>query len=334
MSATARHGHGSPVRRPIVLYVLGLGRSGSTLFERLLGSLPGFVNVGELVDLLPRIIPTNELCGCGSPFSECDFWQRVGKRAFGGWDPVATANMAHLQDQVARQRYLPQLLTPVLANDSFRARLARYQEMKLTTYRAIADESGADVVVDASKRIAPLVALRSQDEVDVRVLHLVRDVRGVACSWAKSDVVRPHATGTTTRTMASMPAWRAALAWTRMEAQATLATSLIEGSVTVRYEDFVATPRHTTEVALAALGLADKADLSDYVRGRSIVLRPSHGLSGNPSRFTTGEVLLREDEEWRTALSRRDRVTATSIGLPGLIAHRYPVLHHHKQADR
>jgi hypothetical protein len=46
------------------------------------------------------------------------------------------------------------------------------------------------------------------------------------------------------------------------------------------------------------------------------VLGTSHGLSGNPSRFTGGEIALRADEKWRTSMSRRDRLIVTAIGLP------------------
>ena len=54
---------------PTVVYVAGSGRSGSTLLERTLGEMPGFVNVGELIDLFRRVAPRNERCGCGQPFT-------------------------------------------------------------------------------------------------------------------------------------------------------------------------------------------------------------------------------------------------------------------------
>ena len=41
---------GSPGQAPIVVYIAGSGRSGSTLLERALGQIPGFDNVGELID--------------------------------------------------------------------------------------------------------------------------------------------------------------------------------------------------------------------------------------------------------------------------------------------
>jgi hypothetical protein len=65
-----------------VLYIAGVGRSGSTLLERVLGAMPGAVNGGELNAIFSRVAAQNQRCGCGEPFSECPFWTAVGERAF------------------------------------------------------------------------------------------------------------------------------------------------------------------------------------------------------------------------------------------------------------
>ena len=45
-----------------VLYLGGLGRSGSTVIERLTGQLPGVCAVGELVHLWDRGVTDGERC--------------------------------------------------------------------------------------------------------------------------------------------------------------------------------------------------------------------------------------------------------------------------------
>ena len=71
-----------------VLYIAGVGRSGSTLLERMLGAVPGAVNTGELNAIFSRVSQQDQRCGCGEPFSECPFWREVGAEAFGGWEAV------------------------------------------------------------------------------------------------------------------------------------------------------------------------------------------------------------------------------------------------------
>ena len=46
-----------------VLYIVGAGRSGSTLIERIFGIFTGWVNVGELVGIFRRLVLFNERCG-------------------------------------------------------------------------------------------------------------------------------------------------------------------------------------------------------------------------------------------------------------------------------
>src|SRR5579859_7845615 len=113
-------GSGQPV-----IYIAGSGRSGSTIMERVLGEMPGFVNVGELIDLARRA-RDEERCGCGMAFSDCPFWMGVGERAFGGWDAGSVAATGELQGRVARQRHLPRLLTMRMAGSGFRADVSAY----------------------------------------------------------------------------------------------------------------------------------------------------------------------------------------------------------------
>ena len=81
-----------------------------------------------------------------------------------------------------------------LAGAAYRRELDEYLDVHRRLYRAIAAVSGADVVVDASKSTAQLFALRRIDGLDLRVLNLVRDSRGVANSWNKSGIVKPQST--------------------------------------------------------------------------------------------------------------------------------------------
>jgi Sulfotransferase family len=310
---------------PTVLYIMGCGRSGSTLLERVLGAIPGFVNAGELVGLFRRVVGQDQRCGCGLPFSECPFWTAVGNKVFGGWDLEQVAEATELENSVARQRRLPQLVAPSISSRRQRAALAEYGELHRRLYEAILAEAGGHVLVDASKWPAPALALRHAGGVDLRVLHLVRDVRGVAYSWSKTAVARPHSTKDGQKVLSSHAATRTAANWLLVETEAAWLRSVQSRMVTIRYEDFVAAPRDTLTSALFQLGLAVEPGDLNHVQGRTVSLGTSHGVGGNPSRFRTGDVPLRVDDAWRSDLDRRNRFLTTAIGLPHLLRHRYPV---------
>lgn len=302
---------------PPIIYIAGSGRSGSTVLERVLGEMRGFVNVGELIDLSRRPAQHGERCGCGRVFADCPFWTGVGKRAFGGWETGCLAAARGLQARVARQRHIPRLLAMKAAGHGLREDVAAYGAWYASLYRAIATEAGATCVVDASKWPVQALAL-ARAGIDIRVIHLVRDVRGVAHSLSKQRVARPHALTETDFMWRSTPAGAAAR-WVACQAQAELLRHCGIPFAHVRYEDFVHQPRHTVEMALARLDMSpDVSRLACIDEGR-IVLGRSHGLAGNPSRFCDGEIALRADEAWRYQMSRRNRFIVTTIGLPLLL---------------
>lgn len=287
---------------PTVVYIAGSGRSGSTLLERALGEIPGFVNVGELIDLFRRDASRADRCGCGQHFAGCAFWAGVGERAFGGWGSPRTAEVHPIQRRVARQRAMPGLAVLPLAGRGFRADAARYGACYAALYQAICEQAGAGCVVDASKWPVQALALW-RGGIDVRVIHLVRDVRGVAHSLTKR-ARKPAVT---------------AVRWVSHQSQAALLRGCGPPFTRVRYEDFVRAPRHTVETALAELGLADRAPRLDHLTDTHMTLHPSHGIHGNPSRFQHGEIALRPDETWRQRMPRHNRILVTAIGLPFLL---------------
>jgi hypothetical protein len=89
----------------------------------------------------------------------------------------------------------------------------------------------------------------------------------------------------------------------------------------VRYEDFISDPRLTLQRVLSFLGeTRSSLPLQD---DRSVNLKAQHTVSGNPSRFVTGKVELRENDSWKTKMSRRDQMLVTAATWPLLIKYGY-----------
>lgn len=318
----ASDGRQASHERPVVVYIVGSGRSGSTLLERILGGTDRFVNVGEVNELFRRVGPLDERCGCGQPFSQCPFWTAVGERAFGGWSSVDFGEVASTQREVSRQRHLPQLLAYPRGSAAFTHQLERYHDMYARIYHAIRAEAGADVIVDASKGPALGLALARAADLDVRPLHLVRDARGVSYSWAKADVKRPQAADGD-GVMSSYSAWYTAGWWATFQLEAEAMGQALPIAARIRYEDLVGNPRDAVARALSDLGLASYAGGLGHLDEKGVSLEPTHGLAGNPSRFRQGYINLALDEEWRTRMSDKDRRVATAIGWPGLVRYGY-----------
>ncbi|MGH8999552.1 MAG: sulfotransferase [Acidimicrobiia bacterium] len=295
-----------------VLYIGGFGRSGSTLVERMLGQLPGFCSAGEIVFIWARALRDDELCGCGAAFSACDFWARVGKAAFDGWDKVDPDEMLALQRRVDRNRYIPAMVGPRLRPGAAEA-MERYTGVLARLYRGIAETSGARVVIDASKHASTAFLLRRVPGITPRVVHLVRDSRGVAYSWTK-QVRKPEVTGSDDYMPVYSPA-SSALRWTAYNLMFDV-LGVVGDTLVMRYESFLADPRAACEAILAHAGVQAGPDALSFLGEGTVDLGVDHTVAGNPMRFHQGPLALRMDDAWRHKLGDRQRRIVTALTWP------------------
>jgi sulfotransferase family protein len=309
-------------REPVeVVFMGGYSRSGSTLFDRMLGQIRGFTSTGEFGYLWTHGVEADRLCGCGLRFSECAFWRAVGQEAFGGWEQVDLAAMLSLQRDVDRHRYLPLLLFPWLS-PSYAGKLRAYADSLGRVYRAIQRVSGARIVVDSTIDPAYGFVLRHVPGIDLRLVHFVRDSRGTAFSWTRR-VERTDVVGDGVYMPRFHPAVTA-LRWTLYHLLMHGLGGLGVRAVRVRYEDVVRTPREQLSRAAAFLGedLEGRVDMNAF-RAGEFDLGTDHTVAGNRMRLQRGAVGVRVDDEWIEALPRRQRRIVTLLSWPLLRRYGY-----------
>jgi len=294
--------------RIVLAYVGAVGRSGTTLIDRMVGQLPGAISVGEVVHLWYRGVLENQRCGCGAHFADCPFWQAVGEQAYGGWSRGHAERVLSLKAAVDRTRHVPRMARPT---GRFAVDLQDLRAELQPLYAAVRSVSGARVVVDSSKHASYAYVLRGMPETDLRLIHVVRAVEGVVHS-SRKVVSRPETDGAE-----EMPRYSAQRVSVRWVAQNLLLDRLRKTGCSgrlVRYEDAMADPQAMMQTLGSLLDL-DGDDVS-YLSDHTVTLRPAHTVAGNPMRFTTGEVTLRQDDGWRTGLPTAPRVVARSITAP------------------
>jgi hypothetical protein len=292
------------------------------MLERVLGELPEVCGLGEVVHLWHRGLELNESCGCGEPFHDCPFWSEVGEVAFGGWDQISAGHVESLRQAVDRARLVPKMTARRL-RPSWGVGLAEYMSYYNRLYAAAARVSGASVLLDSSKHPSLAFALSTQPDIDLRVLHMVRDPRAVAFSWAKT-VSRPEATAGSEQQMWRRSVTESALQWTGHNV-------LVEGLrltstpvMRLRYEDFVAAPLDATRQVADFAGLSASSPMPVSAAGVAD-LTSAHTVSGNPARFATGQVPITARNEWLDGLTRGERRRVTTLTLPMVMGYHYPV---------
>lgn len=308
-------GHGAPIR---VAYLGGIGRSGSTLVSRTLDRAPGVIAAGELTNLWHQSVQRDTPCGCGNSFSQCPYWQQVGELAFGGWANVDAAAIARLRTRVEFLRHFPLLLRPQL-RPSFAREVELFRAINVRLFAAMLRAADAQVLIDNSKHPARALLLAGSPDVDLRVIHLVRDSRGVSYSWAKRQT-RTDAQ----QQMMRMPVWRSAIRAEVFNEGFELLRRRGIPTTTVKYEDFVASPREVTEKILQFLDVDPGAHGLSFIDGDTVDLGKDHSVWGNPSRMQSGPTRVRADERWRDDMAPRDRTLVTALSWRGRRRYGYP----------
>lgn len=305
-AATSRRGDRGAVS---VIYVMGSGRSGSTLFDIVLGNHPDVESMGELTNLVRDCWVRSVFCACGEIGPECEFWREVRRRwttRIGSDDVVA---YAALKSGVERRGNFLRLAKGRRSWPDLR----RYGEQTFALFKSITEVGGRPVVVDSSKIPTRALALARTPGIDLRIVHLVRDGRGVAYSRRKA-FARDMSAGLPAD-IKPTPLWRSSLYWTRENLQSEWVRRRLDPtrSVRVRYEDFTDDPA----AVLATVGETVGLDLGDLATDL-LACRPmtvGHTISGNRVRMS-GAIRLKPDTEWTTRLPAATRRALYLLNAP------------------
>jgi hypothetical protein len=297
-----------------VLMVVGVGRSGSTVLDIILGNHPDIESVGELTNVARLGWINDEYCACGLRVGECPYWGEVRRRVeseIGALDPEAYLSLQRRFERIRQMWRIP------LERRSPSPDFLVYERQTLAIYDAVRQTAGRPIVVDSSKNPVRALALSLVPGLDVHVLHLVRSAGGV--TWSLKKPYRRDDAGGVQRDMPSRPAWRTALVWTRGNALAELIARRFppDRRAFLTYEALVEDPAGSIErvgrllgVDLSALGLRVAAGEP---------MAAGHTIAGNRVRMR-GSVRLQADVEWRDRLSSSDRAVVTAIAGP-LMSH-------------
>lgn len=302
----------------IVIYILGSGRTGSTLLGQLLSAQSSMFFAGEVIDYWVRGFEENRLCGCGHRAHECEVWGPITKQIKSALTPRQIETMVRLRSGARPTR---QGWGDVFHRTVEGAGIARSETLEAwgTLYSLIGEVSGASVIIDSSKFAQHASTLKLLPQVDLRLLHLVRDPRAVAHSWKR---IRPIPDPDEDLRVPTFSSLGSAFRWLGRNFSArAVARQIGSRYALLRYEDFVRQPGSELAKTLRDLGFIREATPGIWPLVSTIPT--GHAIWGNPSRFLSGEIALEEDVEWKTAQRRLDRWLIEAVTWPWRYSYGY-----------
>jgi hypothetical protein len=238
MSRPAHSDQHAPHRPPPkVFYVMGAGRSGSTILGVALGNCEGVFFAGELDKWFAREgRPRREDAALHA------FWREV-LEALGDVQDVFAARTGWIERSSA-------LFDPRKWRTRRRLR-ARYRCVSQQLFLTLANLAQASCVVDTSHYPLRARELQALDGIDLHLLYLVRDPQSVVASLARRDVAE--------RRFGAVSA-NAYLWLTNVLSLLVFLRQPRERRLLVRHEDFLADPARVLAQILAGAGAGVDVD--------------------------------------------------------------------------
>jgi hypothetical protein len=282
---------------PRLIYIMGDGRSGSTVLATLLGNHPRFVSVGEI----------SKWPGFEGRAKEGDdkeglveFWGDVLSAYQDQHTDTSFAQLVEVQNCFEDYGRLPAVLlgrTPRWAREI-------YDNHTIKLIRAIGMVSGNTVMVDSSKRMGRAYMMLRNPYLDAKVIHIVRDPRGALWSQLKRDVEQKH----------KKPLQALFHYWIK-----NLSCHLVswftrdKRVLRVRYED-ISLPGSDVLMKLESFLGTSLYPLQELISADQPLV-VEHLLDGNRLRRQR-ELRLRIDDAWRSGLSGFWKAAALLLTLP------------------
>lgn len=302
-------------------YILAASHSGSTLLSMLLGSHHDICTVGELKLSAATMGEISRYrCSCGELIRKCGFWKMVKKgmadRGFEFDLASAGTDYSTVESWYPRRllgpmhggRLLESLRDIALGlSPTWRKNLPEIHRRNSALVSTIAETAAAEVIADSSKNAVRLKYLLRNRDLDVKVIRLIRDGRGVALTYmdparfadAKDPTLRGGGSGGY-REKERLPMARAAYEWRRDNEEAEHVLRYMDKSqwIEVRYEELCKDTENTLSQLFEFLDLNPDKCVRDF---RAV---PNH-IVGNGMRLDkASEISL--DERWRANLSKCD----------------------------
>lgn len=286
-----------------ILYLAGYGRSGSTVFERILGQHPSIVATGEISNFDEAV---EEECSCGDWVKSCELWQPILEE--------------YLESKDTTNSRWTRTVKSLVGN----VHAAGVKNMHLLLDLLAKAQPQKHYAIDSSKttRVSFLRPFFLRKKYEVKIIHLVRDGRSCLSSNMKmsnlkflqeqKEVKVPYAF------------IRTLLSWNFANVIA-LSYRLLLGKsnyLLIRYEDFI----ENYAVELERIGVFLGEDMTKVIQQieEGKVIKNCHQIRGNRvSRIKEFYLKTNLSDVWRTELKKYQSFSFTVFSLPLMLLFKY-----------
>lgn len=278
-----------------LIYLLGAGRSGTTMLATILNTHSKIQTIGEMHQFLDYVLEDKD-CSCGEILSKCPFWGTILKDLEVSY--LKDKARVDLSNSLEKHYQIPLYLLGKPLNKT-------YQKMEDMIFEAIQNKVSKPWLLDSSKYISRYLLQRKNKKINLKGIYLVRDVRGVIHSFGK-NVQTPK------------KPLSAILYYTLINCWAQWVTFFDNRIIKIRYEDFVSHPEETIQKLEIHLFGAT----SNIENLKNSTFEIPHIIAGNRLR-SQKELIIKKDLKWKENISRKNQWLYYFLTFPLMALNKY-----------
>ena len=154
-----------------VIYIGGIGHSGSTFLDIMLGDCKDCQSTGQLAD----VFRNDSWCrACGTSIQKCRFWNQI----YGSMSGLDLKRIRKLGPKAEKERKILSFMFPTKLSKA-------YAKANDKVFSAIKEKTKKGAIVDSSKNLSRALSLLRYSRHQVYFIHLIRDPRGFITSQNK-----------------------------------------------------------------------------------------------------------------------------------------------------
>ncbi len=293
-----------------LVLLIGSGRSGSTLIDRIVSMDDEVFGVGELINFNSSLF--KEYCSCGDIVENCSFWSEVISDLRWTEEDFQDFKQLKLQfDYATRGRV-------------FKARdytghpdFERYLSKNNSLFKAIGKMNRGRVVFDSSKSPQRALNLSKSDLFDIKIIYLMRDSRGTVWSFKKN--FQKNLKAGIQKDMKGKSLLKSVYSWIAVNCRSFSAIqSMKSPALFVKYEEFCEEPKSQINRILRFIFDGDRRETIDLNNPRSV---DNHTIAGNRLRMQKN-IVVKPDIEWKGNLNIFQKTLVYLLTFPWLFKFR------------
>jgi len=168
---------GKPIH---ILYIMGTGRSATTIQEVLLANNPDMIGIGEFTHFFHDGLIQHSDCACGKTVDICNFWSPIIQQA--QWQKQQVGTLNELFGSIASHKNFLFHYMQGIDSDA----MEQYSQHNRHLFEAVASTSNTHYIIDSSKYAGRALALARLFPASVSIICMTRSPEGLLTAFRKT----------------------------------------------------------------------------------------------------------------------------------------------------